>query len=90
MVLGYLFIGLITGIITFFTAILLGTSVWSALLLYSVVGVLCTVLVPFAQLAIGALLGLITGWKVLSDECEPVAARTVTLRLIPRSDRATR
>ena len=28
--------------------------------------------------------------QVVSDECEPVSARTVSLPLMPRKDRATR
>ena len=58
---GYVFLGLIAGILSFFGALILGASFWSALLLYSATGASVTIVLPALQFAHDWCTGAIPG-----------------------------
>ncbi len=55
MILGYLLVGMMAGLAAFLAALTTGASVWSALLLYSLVGSIGVIAVPLVRFTLGEL-----------------------------------
>ncbi|MBI6628773.1 response regulator [Pontibaca salina] len=55
MIIGYIVIGILTGLLALVSALVSGASIWSALALYSLVGAIGMITVPLVRFAIGAL-----------------------------------